>query len=64
MAYMSEEKVQTSSVCAIARVMYKADEAWRKELRSVFVSDLAEELTAKLPQDLLEATGAWFAERV
>lgn len=59
-----KKKSQLSPVCSIARVMYKADEAWRRELRSVHLSDLAEELTTVIPKDLLEATGAWFAERI
>ncbi len=59
-----KKKYPSNSVCAIARVMYRADEAWRRELRSVHISDLAEELTVILSKDQREATGAWFAERV
>ncbi|MES2744489.1 MAG: Rrf2 family transcriptional regulator [Proteobacteria bacterium] len=59
-----KKKDRPSAVCAIAKAMYKADEAWRKELRSVSISAVSEELTAKLPADLLKATEAWFSERV
>jgi Rrf2 family protein len=49
--------------CPIARVMWEADEDWRKRLRSVRLSDLSETLGKEVDPDLLKASFEWIAER-
>ena len=49
--------------CAIARVMWEADQAWRKKLLGVRLSDLAKTLQQDVPAALLKKTAAWVAER-
>jgi Rrf2 family protein len=49
--------------CAIARVMWQADHAWRAKLKSVRMSDLVETLEQDLPPALWKMTGKWVAER-
>ncbi len=49
--------------CAVARVMWEADAAWRNTLRGVRLSDLAKTLKETVPADLLEKTGAWVVDR-
>jgi Rrf2 family protein len=50
-------------VCAIAQVMYGADEAWRAHLRSVRLSDMLETLQRDLPPALVNAIRKWTAQR-
>lgn len=45
--------------CAIAKVMWEADAAWRKTLRGVRLSDLAKTLERNVPGDLLEKSMEW-----
>ncbi len=52
-----------SAPCAIARVMWDADEAWRQKLRSVTIADLGRTLSQELPPELLQATIDWVDER-
>ena len=49
--------------CAIARVMWAADEAWRKSLRGVTLADLARTLEKDIPPALWKKTGQWVAAR-
>lgn len=49
--------------CAVARTMWKADAAWRKELRSVRLSDLAKSVMEDVPADQLAQSAAWLEER-
>ena len=49
--------------CAIARVMWGADEAWRQTLRSVTLADLGRTLTRELPPALLQGTIDWVEDR-
>jgi Rrf2 family protein len=49
--------------CAIARVMWDAEQAWRDRLRAVTFADLASTLEQDIPADLWAATGAWVAAR-
>ncbi|MBD9652809.1 Rrf2 family transcriptional regulator [Ensifer sp. ENS09] len=49
--------------CAVARIMWEADEAWRDKLRSVRLSDLIEILSKELPADLWKRSFAWVLER-
>lgn len=52
-----------SSPCAVARIMWEADEAWRSKLRSVRLSDLAETLSQEIPADIWEKTFEWVLDR-
>ena len=52
-----------SSPCAVARVMWEADEAWRQKLRSVSFSDLIETLARDIPPDLWKNSSEWVLER-
>lgn len=52
-------KTKDSGPCAIARVMYRADQAWRSELDKMKLSDLQEDLIRDLPKDLLVQVGEW-----
>lgn len=49
--------------CAIARVMWEADRAWRDKLGSVSLADLAVTLKDDIPAELMERTAEWVAER-
>lgn len=53
-----------SKICAVAKVMYGADEAWRAHLRGVRLSDLLETLQKDLPPALAQAVQAWTLARV
>jgi Rrf2 family protein len=54
---------KVSGVCAVARVMYRADEAWRKELRSVTLAMLLQQLVKEVPMEVLERGRHWLSER-
>jgi Rrf2 family protein len=49
--------------CAIARVMWAADQAWRKSLRDVTLADLGKTLEKDIPPALWKKTVSWIAER-
>jgi len=49
--------------CAIARVMWQADEAWRNTLRGVKIADLVEALADEVPAGLLKSTREWVLNR-
>ena len=49
--------------CAIARVMWDADKAWRDTLRGVTLADLARTLSQELPPELLNGTREWVEGR-
>jgi Rrf2 family protein len=49
--------------CAIARVMWAADQAWRRSLRDVSLADLARTLEKDIPAALWKKTASWIAER-
>lgn len=48
--------------CAVAKVMWKADKAWRDTLRAVSIADLGKTLEADLPAPLLKRVGGWLSE--
>jgi Rrf2 family protein len=48
--------------CAIARVMWEADRAWRDRLRAVSLADLLKLLGTDLPPALLRRGAAWIEE--
>jgi Rrf2 family protein len=50
-------------VCAVARVMYRADEAWREELRSVTIADLLTDVRKDVGDEFLEQTAEWLRQR-
>ena len=52
-----------SSPCAVARIMWEADEAWRQKLRSVRLSDLVETLSRETPPALWKDTFEWVLDR-
>lgn len=56
-------KYKTTGVCGIAKIMYRADEAWRKELRATTLAMLLETLQKELPKELLEKNREWFLAR-
>ena len=56
--------IKDTKICAIAQVMYGADEAWRTHLRNVRLSDLLEKLTRDLPVSLTRALQGWIEARV
>ncbi|QDK39315.1 Rrf2 family transcriptional regulator [Bdellovibrio sp. NC01] len=50
--------------CQIAKVMYKADEAWRKELEAVSLADLVNQLMNDLPKDVIEKNIEWVQSKI
>lgn len=48
-----------SGVCSIAKVMHRADEAWREELRSMNLKMLMKELVDAIPADQLQKSTEW-----
>lgn len=57
------EKNSFKKPCQVARVMWKADEAWRRELRSFTLQDLGEQLQKELPKEVLESNTNWLLSR-
>lgn len=49
--------------CAVARVMWGADKAWRDHLRGVKLSDLARTLEKDVQPEILKKTSDWVLER-
>jgi Rrf2 family protein len=54
---------RSDGTCAIARVMWDADKAWRGKLRQVTLADLAKTVQRTVAADVLESTSQWVAER-
>jgi Rrf2 family protein len=52
-----------SSPCAVARIMWEADEAWREKLRAVKLSDLVQTLSQDIPPKLWKDTYLWVLDR-
>lgn len=50
--------------CAVARVMWQADEAWRQSLRVVTLSNLAETLAQDTPPEIKKGGAEWMAKRM
>lgn len=46
--------------CGVAKVMWRADEAWRAELRKVSLADLMDDLLKDVPMEALEEARDWF----
>lgn len=49
--------------CRIARVMWQAEDAWRRELASVRLSDVTRALEDDVPQDVMERSAQWLVDR-
>ncbi|MBD8665800.1 Rrf2 family transcriptional regulator [Rhizobium sp. CFBP 8752] len=52
-----------TSPCAVARIMWEADEAWRSKLRSVRLSGLVETLSQEVRADIWGKTFEWVMDR-
>jgi len=52
-----------SSPCAVARIMWEADEAWRQKLRDVTLADLGEILSRETPPAIWKDTFEWVLKR-
>jgi len=48
---------------AVARIMWRANEAWRQTLAAVTLADLQETLQEDVPADLLKRSFDWLMER-
>ena len=48
--------------CAIARVMWDADKAWRDSLRAVTLADLHKSLESHLPASVRRRAAAWLED--
>lgn len=55
--------VKNVSPCAIASVMWQADQAWRETLRRTRLSDLLRTLQDEVDPDTLKNTALWIMER-
>jgi Rrf2 family protein len=53
-----------SPVCAIADVMYRADEAWRAVLRKTTVADLLGRLATTVPMEATVKGMTWIKETI
>ncbi|MHB1285441.1 MAG: RrF2 family transcriptional regulator [Leptospirales bacterium] len=52
-----------SKPCAIARVMWEADEAWRDRLKRERLSDILETVKQDVPGELLRKNQEWISSR-
>ena len=50
--------------CQVARVMYRADEAWREVLRETTILDLVEQVESEVPEEILQENKQWIEERL
>jgi Rrf2 family protein len=58
-----KSKRRPGGICAVARVMYRADEAWRKELARTTLADLLAQLREEVDPAILQRSAAWLEER-
>lgn len=49
--------------CAVARIMWEADEAWRQKLSSVTLADVVETLARETPAKIWKDTFVWVLDR-
>jgi Rrf2 family protein len=56
-------RMTDKSPCAVARVMWGADKAWRDYLRGVKLSDLARTLEKEVQPEIWKKTSDWVLER-
>ncbi len=57
----TERKFNT--VCSVAKIMYRAEEAWKKELRSTSLQDLVNNVVKEVPADLLQRNHQWLTSK-
>lgn len=50
--------------CGIARAMWAAEGAWRQELRSTSLADLATDLATSIEPDTARAAAVWIRDRI
>ena len=50
------------TVCGIAKVMYRAEEAWRAELAATSVGDIVAEMAGEVSPKAAVKAAAWFQE--
>jgi Rrf2 family protein len=48
--------------CAVARIMWQAEAAWRDKLSATSLADLAATLEKEVAPNLMQATAGWVAE--
>lgn len=53
-----------TSKCGIARIMHKADDAYRDSLRATSLADLAAMLVDEVPADILRNSRTWVEDRL
>lgn len=53
-----------TSVCTIASVMYKADNAWRDVLRKQKLSDMINAVDEVVPEEALKYSNNWLLEKI
>jgi len=56
-------KYRATKTCAVARVMWSADEAWREKLRSVSLADLGVTLSEDVPAGILSDGMDWLLNK-
>lgn len=52
-----------SKPCAIAKIMWQADDAWRSTLKGVRLSDLMDTLSRDIPSEIRQGTSDWVLRR-
>ena len=55
---------QYAPVCTIAAAMYRADEAWRRELRATTVAELVGGLSSAVPPEAAAKAVVWMRDAV
>lgn len=56
---LKKEQKKKDSVCIIANAMYQADEAWRLVLQKRKLSDIVQEVSDQVPEEILRASDEW-----
>lgn len=57
------KKEKVTGICGIAKLMYRADEAWRNDLRKTTLRDLQSIVKKTVNKNLLERSSAWLKDR-
>lgn len=57
-----KNRKKLGGVCQIARLMYRADEVWRQELRATSLDDLGQMVLREVPGDVLKANWEWLTK--
>ena len=60
---LGKNEKKFARVCGIAKVMYRADEAWRKELRAMTLEDLGQVLTEEIPAAQMRDNMEWLTTK-